>query len=179
MASSYLINKYYSSFKGLDVRSNDLVRPSSYASEILNASYTKTGAIVKRNGSQIKATNVGGGGLTTWQDVNLTTGDIKEKLITIDNSLHVLKDGYISITYSGSLIAYCIFYLNKTNNEFYFDLYEDSALVGSFPLGTGVDEISPITISDLTTSINSITDFSATAIGDTAVPAAYLDIQEG
>lgn len=179
MASPYLINKYYASFRGLDVRSNDLTRGTQNASEMLNAAYTKTGAIVKRGGSHVKTPSTGGGGLTTWQDINLTSGATSNKLVAIDDNLSVLRTGSINVTYSGLDLAYAIIYLDKTDGIFYLDVFEDSDLVLHFNMGMGIEESTPVTISDASAAINALTNFSTTLTGDGTVPAAFLDIEEG
>jgi len=176
MAAPYINNKYYASFRGLDVRSNDLIRPSANASDMLNADYTKTGAIVKRKGVKASTASAGGAGLGTWADVNLTTGAITNKLIAIDDNLHYLAEHSLNITYSGVGSARAELYLDKDTGNFYLDLLDDEVLVLHESLGTGIEEASPVTLGGLITAINAVSDFAATATGATTISAAFLTI---
>ena len=176
MAVRNILSKAFGNFKGLDLRSSELVTDPSFATEIQNASYNKAGAIIKRNGQQIKAPSKGGLGLGIYSNIDTTTGVNTQELLAIDNKLHKLVSYTLSITYSGSDIALFSITYNVDEEAFYATIVEDQATVLSFLLGTGKEEVSPVTIANLVTAINAVTNFTAVASGATTTPAAYLDL---
>lgn len=176
MAVNNLLNKGFANFRGLDLRSSDLQRSSEHASEIKNADFRKTGAMVKRKGYQCKSTSTGGFGLHTYNDIDTTTGKITEKIVAIDSNLHIGTSETLTITYSGAGVAYCEMFLDSATGNFFFDVYEDNVRILNKDLGAGVEEASPVALSDLISDINALADFSAVASGITTEPAAFLNI---
>jgi hypothetical protein len=176
MAVRNILSKAFGNFKGLDLRSSELVTDPFFATEIQNASYNKAGAITKRNGQQIKAPTKGGLGLGIYSNINTITGVNTQELLAVDDKLHKLSTYTLSLTYSGSDIALFSITYDTTLNTFSATIVEDQATVLSFSLGTGKEEASPITISDLVTAINAVANFTATASGATTTPAAYIDL---
>lgn len=175
MASDYKLIKSFSSFRGLDLRSSDLIRPPEFASDITNLEYRKSGTMTKRKGYHAKEESTGGAGLGVYADVNNTTGKITEKVVTVDSNLHVLTEETLTITYSGADTAYVDIYLSSDGN-FYLDLYDDNTRVLNKSLGTGIDEASPITVTSCKTDIDATANFSAVISGNGGQPAAFLQI---
>jgi len=175
MARNVLIKSFFND-RGLDLRSSDLVRESRFASTMLNEDYRKSGALNKRKGNQAKVDTKGGAGLGVFANVNLTTGDITEELVTVDANLHKISDGTFTVTYTGSGIARMNLFVDSTTSTFHFTLVEDETTLLDSDLGTGIDEASVITLTNLKTSVDALTDFSAVIVGNTASPAAFLDI---
>lgn len=171
---SYQLVKSFAAFKGLDLRSGDLLRAREYASDTTNCDFRSTAALNKRKGYQHKET-VGGGGISVWSDLNTTTGEITDKLVVADSTLRLKEAGSITLTYGGAGTAYTNIYAN--GSAILLDLYEDDVLITSQDLGTGL-EASPITISDITSTLNALTDFTASSTGTSTIPAAFLDTVE-
>ncbi len=179
MGVNYNLNKAFTNFKGVDLRSSDLLRPQGSASDMLNATYRKTGSISKRLGFHTTTEQAGAAGLNVYANVDSTTGQITEEIICIDSTLRRYTEQTLTVTYSGGASAYTDIYLIEdtvNGNGFFFDLYADNVRVLNFDLGVGVNEASPVTISNLVTAINAVSDFSASASVSTSTPAAFLDL---
>lgn len=172
-----ILKKIFQSFKGLDLRSSDILRSEDSATQLENMTYRQTGAMNKRKGYRwTSADGNAGYGLTTYNNVNLTTGIVTEEIIGIDDNLLKLQPYSFTITYTGTANSntYYTMEYDSTNDEFVFKLYDDTVLVLTQSLGLG-NEGSPVTISDLTTAINAETNFSCPAAdGGTTSPAAYI-----
>lgn len=175
MASQYRLVKSFASFRGLDLRSGDLTRAREFASSVTNCDFRSTAALSKRKGWQHCAIPSGVIGAAIYSDLDTTTGIITDKLVTINNTVSVLKQGSISLSYSGSGNVYVT--IKATGSIIELNLFEDDVLVTTQDLGTG-RESGPITIADLTTALNALTDFSATSTLATSTPAAFLDLTD-
>lgn len=177
MAADYKLIKAFNAFRGIDLRSSDIVRPAEFASDLLNVDYRDTGAMDKRKGYQARIQENGGAGLSVYSDIDINTGQVTEKLVCVDSTLSVMLEEELSITYSGSATAYTDLYLDDDDLTFYLDLYEDNTRVLHFPIGVGVDEPSPVLVDDVVTAINGVTNFSASAGANAnIVPAAFLEV---
>jgi hypothetical protein len=175
MAANYTLVKSFAAFKGLDLRSGDLLRLKEFSSGTSNCDFRSTSALSKRKGVQTKASGIGQGGISTWSDLNTSTGEITNKIVAVDSTLHVLESGTMSISYAGSGIAY--YTMESDGTEFIFTLIEDDTIITQQQLGTGL-ESSPTTIADLSSAIDSQTDFTSSVTGTDTVPAAFLDVSE-
>lgn len=171
---SYQLVKSFASFRGLDLRNGDLTRAREFASSIDNCDFRSTAALSKRKGYQHKET-LGGAGTSIWSDLNTTTGIITNKLVTADSTLRVKETGNIDLSYTGSGTAYVT--ISATGSSVGLNLYEDDTIVTTQNLGTGF-ESSPITMSALTTTLNGLTDFTASLTGTASEPAAFLDVTQ-
>lgn len=170
-----LIQSFFND-KGLDLRSSDLVRPSEFASDMLNEDYRKTGAINKRKGYQAKVNDVGGNGLGVYANVNLTTGAITEELVTVDDNLHRISNQTFTVTYTGSNVARMSMSLDPSTSTFKFVLTDNEVEVLNFDLGVGINEASPKTLSQLKTAVDAVTNFSSTISGSSSAVAAFIKI---
>ena len=176
MAVDHKLLKGFANFQGLDLRSSDLQRSSEFATEALNVDFRKTGAMTKRKGHQAKQGTFGGFGTGVFADLNTTTGQITEKLVTVDSNLYIQKNETLTITYTGPDLARADLYLLDDGSEFVLDLYDDNVLVSQISLGLVKGESSFKDIATLVTEITAVTNFSAVASGNDTRPAAFLDI---
>jgi hypothetical protein len=174
--SEYILTRRYTNHYGLDLKSSDLNRPIEYASDMMNAQYRKSGAIEKRLGYKPVAPSQGGHGLFTYTRVNPSTNVIEEIALEVSNTVHRVYTTSVTVTYSGSADAVLISIFYDTNlAQYVFQILEDT-LIHTINLGTGFDEASPVTIANLVTAINAISNFSASASGSTSISAALLKI---
>ena len=173
---AYTISKYYRNILGLDLRVSDLLRSKNAATEAKNVLLRQTGALSKRNGYQINTEiNDGSGGLVKFNNVALGTGTITEELLCTDDDLHKHTEQTLTITYTGSNTAYFDLYLDDSDSKFKFDMYDNNVRVLALDLGTG-EEGTPVTIANLKTNVDAVTDFSMTISDAGSSPAAYATI---
>lgn len=172
-----LLKKTYQHHSGVDRKSSDLFRPETYAEDMRNAEYSPTGAIVKRVGYQMHAADAGGYGLYTYRKADPVTGDITEHVVTVDQNLYNLLQSTITVVYSGINPSASInIFLDSVTRTYKCQMMEGINTVLDYDLGTGFDEASPITLANLKTQIDAVTNFAATISGSTTVPAAFLKV---
>jgi hypothetical protein len=175
------LKKIFQSFKGLDLRTSDLLRSEDAATSLLNMNYRQTGAMTKRKGYKWATDDgTGGYGLTTFANTNLTTGVVTEEVISVDDNLQKLQPYSFTITYSGAANSntYYKVFFNTTTSTYQFLLYDTAVLVLTHDMGIG-SEGGFDTISDLTTAINAISDFACPAAdGGTTTQSAYIPVTE-
>ncbi len=176
MAGKNTLIKSFFNDQGLDLSSSDLTRPKAFASGLLNEDYRKTGAINKRKGFQGKFDNVGGNGLSIFSNVNKTTGDIVQEMVTLDDNLHSLSDQTFTVTYGGANVARMNMFLDTTTSTFHFTLIDDEVEVLDFDMGVGIDEVSVITLSALKIAVDAITSFTSVISGSVALPSSFIAI---
>jgi hypothetical protein len=175
------LKKIFQSFKGLDLRTSDLLRSEDAATSLKNMTYRQTGAMTKRKGYKwVTEEGTGCYGLSTFSNTNLTTGVVTEEVISIDANLQKLTNYSFTITYSGATNSntyYKVFY-NTTTSTYQFLLYDTAVLVLTHDLGVG-DEGGFDTIGDLTTAIHAVSDFACPAAdGGTTSPSAFIPVTE-
>lgn len=174
-----LLQKIFQSFKGLDLRTSDLLRSNDAATALNNMIYRQTGAMTKRKGYKWATESAAGGyGLFTYNNVNLTTGEVTEEAISIDDNLTKLTPYSFTITYTGTANSntYYKSLFNVDTSTYEFLLYDNGTLVLTHDMGIG-NEGGFDTISDLTTAINGITNFTcSTATGGTTSPSAFIPV---
>jgi hypothetical protein len=170
------ISKYYSNILGLDLRVSDLLRSTNAATEAKNILLRQTGALSKRGGYQINTDiGMGSAGLIKYNNINIGTGIITENLLSLDDDLHKYTEQTYTITYSGSTTAYYDMYLDDATATFTFELYNNNVLVLDLDLGTG-EEASPVTMAQLKTNVDAVSDFSLVITDGGGTPAAYSTI---
>lgn len=181
MAQISKLFKVFTAFKGLDLRSSDILRSDEAATAMQNMTFRQTGALSKRKGYQTKDQTGNGGsyGMTTFNNVNTTTGAVTEEVIGIDDNLQKLTTYSFTITYTGSNSGvYYDMYLH-TDGKFYFDVYDNYARVLNKDCGTGYETSGRVAISDLTTAINALTDFTCGAASGAATnSAAFIPVAD-
>jgi hypothetical protein len=177
LAEENVLAKRYNNFLGVDYKSNDLVRPIEFASDALNAQYTKVGTITKREGFQYRAASSGISGLFSYNRIDPDTGKAAPELISLDDEIRKLIESTITITYTGSeaFVPLNLFY-DEESAEFRCTIDDGTTNVLDFDIGIGVDESSPVTVEDLRAAIDALANFSASITGSTTVPAAFLKL---
>jgi len=173
-----LIKRYYNQ-RGLDLKSNDLLRGADFASDMRNAEHTQEGGLNKRPGYQGHAESAGGYGTWTYHKLDPATGADVSEVVTIDQNLYRLSTTTLAVTYSGAAISSTIsIFLDTTgvSNVYKCQILEDAVLVLDTELDIGFDELSPKDMDTLAAEINAIADYAAVVTGDGTVPAAFLKI---
>lgn len=171
---STLVKQFINHF-GLDLKSNDIVRDSRFATGIKNAQYKKNGNIGKRSGYRAMALSAGGYGLTAYERINPTSGLTETEIITVDENLYKLNISTFTVDYSGSELSVVIeIFFDEDDNEFKCQIIEGVTMVVDEGLGTGFDEGVTVTLANLKATIDAVTNFSVTITGEDTVPAAFL-----
>lgn len=169
--------KRFLNHKGVDLKSSDLLRPSDYAADMVNAQYSDGGAIEKRSGFQAYSQTAGGYGSFTYQRINPTTGLSAYEFLSVDQNLWKQTNATFTVTYGGAnATAILSFFLSKTTLTYHLVLQEGDTTVLDFDCGIGFDETTPLTLANLKTAVDAVTGFSAAIVGATTTPAAFLQI---
>lgn len=170
------LQKQFVNHFGLDLKSNDIVRPTEFASKVKNAQYKKNGNVGKRRGYRGAADSAGGLGMGLYNRIQPSDGKLVPELLAVDGDLQKLNEASFTVTYAGSeaSVIYEIF-MDEETQTYKAQITEDVTLVMDEDLGVGIDEASPVTLADLKATVDAITDFTATIVGDDTTPAAYLD----
>lgn len=172
-----ILQKQFVNHFGLDLRSSDIVRSEQHASLIKNAQYKKDGSIEKRKGYRACAESVGGSGLFVYNRIDPETGLEEDILLSADDSLHRLVDGTFTINYAGAdPIAILEIFVDPDTETLKCQITEGTTVVLDEDLGKGFDEASIVDLSDLKTAIDAVAGFSATIVGSTTIPAAFLTL---
>lgn len=159
-------------FRGLDLRTSDLLRDPHAATEADNVIFTDAEGFSARPGNRGIAASVGGLGLAKYIYQDTVTGaDTVEKL-SIGQNLFKINTGTLAISYSGAGSSiYCDCF--AVGEQWLFRLVVDDVVQYSKYLGLGYDEASPVMISTLRTEVDALSDFAATLTG-TDNSAAFL-----
>ena len=173
------LSKVFQSFKGLDLRTSDILRTDNAATSLNNMTYRQTGAMSKRKGFQFTTdSGKGGYGLFTFNNVNIDSGAVTEEVLSVDDNLQSLVTHSFTITYTGAANSntYYTLFLDTNTSTFKFKLYDNGDIVLDSDLGDGTDG-ADATVNDLTTAINAETNFTCTsASGGTSEPAAFIPV---
>lgn len=174
---AYNISKFYRNILGLDLRVSDLLRDQGSATEAINVTYRQTGALSKRQGSQLRTTKntVGDAGLIKFNNVELGTGTITEELLSINANLNTYTTQTYTLIYSGSNVADYTFALDKATGNFIFSLYDDNNLVFSRDCGNG-HGASDTTVAQIKTEVDAEASFSMTITDAGSTPMAFTPI---
>lgn len=161
----HVFKKFYSNFKGIDLRSPDISQNPDAATAMINAAFRQTGSLNKRKGYQFCAPNTKGGyGCTIFENVN-SAGVTTNELLTIDQNLFKLSSDSFTITYSpgdSSTGRYSL-YFDSDDSTFYFDVYDGtSTRVLHYDLGNGYSGTNR-TVANLVTELNLLTDVVASS----------------
>jgi len=177
VSTDHNLVKSFNSFKGLDLRVSDLLRENGSATEMKNCTLRSTGALSKRNGWQYATRTKGGLGASDYVNVTtLSSTTVTKEQLTVDNNMYKLVDDFFTITYTGSTSAYFDMLVEASDNNFYFNIYEDGAIIYNRNLGNGL-ELSFVDLATLISEINALTDFSCSSTGVTTEPAAFIPVQ--
>lgn len=192
MAVNHIVRQYYSSFRGLNLSTNDITRDPSEATEAENARIRDDGSIVKRNGYKYRNT-AGSYGLISFPKTNPTTGEITEELVLLDSIVSKQMSGTITISNAvgtGQPLSVSVIGDSDTNSFIisltYADLIDnngDVSIPGStttISLGDVTTTASLKTIAEVVTDITAVSGLSASASSgsDTSVPGASINLEE-
>lgn len=171
---AFLLKKYYDNFGGQNLRSPELTRNQSIATETKNCILSDNLSIRKRRGYEITITGQGGAGATTFNQVDIATGISTQSRVVVDDSLHIEQEQDIVVTYTGTTGNGAVsFLLDPDTATFKCNLYVDATIVHSIDCGTGKG-ISDISVTDLIAEIDTIAGFSATTTGTGNTRAAFV-----
>ena len=99
MGVDHKIVRHSGQFRGLDKRSSDVDRTIEYSSNMKNAAYRASGSINKRKGYHTTLTNTANSyGLTTFNNIDNTTGAVTEELLMVSDKLYKLVENEFKIT---------------------------------------------------------------------------------
>lgn len=169
------IRQYFNNHYGLDLKSTDLDRPIQYSSGMLNAQYAQSGTLEKRKGYRVRGNDGGGHGAFVYNRIDPSTGTVSEKLLVASNTVSEIAETTFTITYSGSNdVAIAELYFDESDQNFHLQLIVGTTIELDQDLGKGFDEASILTLAQLKTAVDAITDMSATISGTTSLPAAFL-----
>ena len=163
---------------GLDLKSSDIARDPRYASDMLNAQYKKNGNVGKREGYRCAAGNFGGSGLFTYNRINPVTAKEEISLVAVSDKIYNSQVTTVDIAYSGAELSVVLdIFFDTTALVYKTQIVEGTTQVLDHSMGTGIDEVSPLTLADLKIAIEGISgDYTVTITGNDAVPSAFIDL---
>jgi hypothetical protein len=174
MGVNHTLIRNSENFKGLDKRSSDLARTREYATDMLNATYRKTGAINKRKGFKINVKDDNNFyGASSLKSVSPLDGAVSEEIIAVNDSrIYKLLDFPFNIAYEGVSDVYVS--LIPQDTAFRFQVRsQDSLLLDQF-LGTGL-AASDLSVGDLKSTLNNL-QFTIATIPDTSYVTNVVEI---
>ena len=145
-------------------------RDPAPAIDLSNWEFHERGGLEGRHGSHVMQDTLGGFGLFPY--IYETTADVlTEEMLTVDENLHKLVEGSLTISYTGTNVnSYATVYVSA--GAMFCDLYDNGTRVLNANLGTGFNVTTPVTMASLKTDIDAVAAFDATIVGTTTVPAA-------
>lgn len=171
-----ILQKEYKNHYGIDLKSSDIDRPDQFASDILNAQYAKSGTIQKRKGFKARSASSGGHGVYTYKRIDPDTVSLSETFVSVSNKLHYLSESEITIAYTGAEpVSILNIHYDETTESWILTIDHETSNFATIELGKGFDEASIMTLADLKTAIDALTDYGATITGSTSTPAAFLE----
>ena len=188
MASQYTIVKKYNNWYGIDLKSSDLsIDP--YADTADNLTTGQLGTLEKRTGYHPTGNDSGPLGMFVYNRINPSTGVEEPEVLSVSDELKKLKILSISLNYSGSGTSaqFSLHYSPDAGEYIAYIVETTTSGVQQYPttgpgisLGNGLDDLAPVTITNLITAINALGtgQFSASlSAGNGSVPAAYIETQ--
>jgi len=167
----YSLKKHFRNFGGQDLRSPELLRDDTTATDTLNVSISENLSLTKRRGSQIHSESVGGAGSVTFNEVDIATGLDTQSRLVFDSGVRELKKGSVTVSYSGTDSPSVAVYV--LDGEFVLDLREDGDLTQRIPLGSGVG----ISDSSIATALSAMSSpFSFSVTGPSSINSAYINV---
>lgn len=164
----------YSDFSGVDLVTPLIVRSPNSAELMQNCTFKLSGSVARRAGWKYRAKNAAGDGFDIYSrnEAGLPT---KTRLIVAERLYKLTENNNFRISYSGSagtVFATCLY--DTVTSQWRFQLLEGTTEVLNFAIGKGMNEVSFITLANLKTAIDAVTNFAATITGATTGPAAFL-----
>lgn len=177
MPSQNKFVKRYKNFYGFDLKSSDLNYPEQYATDISNIDSNPVGSLVKRKGTAPHAEDAGPLGTFIYNRID-ENGNEAPELVSIGTTVKRWSETDIVITYTGaeaSASVSVIYVIPDTGTaEYRCILTAGSTTELNQGLGTGVDELTPYTCTQLKTAIDALPNWTASISGLGSVPAAYI-----
>lgn len=179
MAAARQIVKKFTSFLGLDERSSDLVIDPNYATAFESAQITRNTSIEKSPGYKALLDNLAYAGSARFGRINQDTGQIENEYIGISNTVSRRIEGTFTVAYTGSLAGVELsITTGEDDSTITLRIRESETSVYTKDLGKALDESSSVTLADLKTEIDALSDYSVTISGTTSTPAALLPYVE-
>lgn len=166
-----VFTKFFENFKGLDLRASDLTRKPEYASQLDNYILDRTQTLIGRKGFKAASQHANRStgpeyplwGLYNYIYLDQNTGETKEELIGVGDTLYRLAEGTITIAYAGAGAVATFSFLPNTVG-WIVDLQVDGVSQAGFPLNIthNASMVTPTTFSTLRTAINAVAGFTCT-----------------
>ena len=147
------LKKFFSNIRGLNLRTPELLKEVSYATDLRNVEFSENFSISKRRGYQARLAGFGKCGSFTYNKLDIETGEQTTEKILIDDTLRRVIEHKVAFTYSGDKTANYQFALNPETQNFELKFFEDGTVVKTINLGTG-KETKPLTAGELESAIN-------------------------
>jgi hypothetical protein len=168
------LSKYFENFGGINYRTPELLKNSTYSTELRNVRLSENFSLSKRRGYQ-HSSAAETGGLVTFINTNLTTGaTTTERLVTNANLNKInvrIFEIYIGTANAATAFT-CNVVLDPDTGTFKFYLVGE--VTKTIDLGTG-KEVAPYTLADLKTEIETGGEYLVEDdITDMTMPAAFL-----
>lgn len=181
MSVSFQHIKNFQEFRGVDLKSSDIERPSVYASGGKNSSHTERNGLVKRYGYQYKLHSVGGSGAYTYTKINATTGAEEPEVLLISDKVYKVVISSFTITYSGPATSDVLFtsFYSVADASFVAQIIEDGVVKLNSQLGIGFDAASVKTLTQFAAEVNAIPNYNMVITGLGSAPAAFMEITRG
>jgi hypothetical protein len=175
MPGPYQHIQKYQNFFGIDLKTNDLEFQDEFATVADNVNFSASGTLEKRKGYFTHGTQGAKFGIFTYNRVNSSGVEVPE-VIGVSNSVQKLVKATLQVSYSGSqdIVQISIRFYPDTG-VYRCVIIEQFSTVLDFSLGIGDQDPVPVTVGNLVSQINAIANFSASASGDTGIPASFLN----
>lgn len=170
---SFNLKKHFRNFGGQDLRSPELLRDDTTATETLNVSLSENLSLTKRRGFQITSSGVGGAGSVTFNTVDIATGIETVSRLVMDDNLHKRVQGTIELTYSG-MGTPSVSIRPSEEGKMVMYLYEDADIIQEIDLGVGTSVTDDMNIIDALMPMAA--PFSYTLTGPPTINAAFIRV---
>ena len=168
---SFNSKKHFNNFGGQDLRSPELLRDQSTATETLNVSLSENLSLTKRRGFETITQGPGGAGSVTFNQVDIATGIETRNRVVIDDTMHIAVDNSLDITYTGTgspAVENLV-----VDGEFTIRLSVDGDIVSTINLRSG-EEISDIELAVAVSEATIDPRFTVTINGESTINSAYI-----
>jgi hypothetical protein len=185
--SKYTHLRTVSSFRGVDLRSSDVLRSNGFASDgTKNVIPSPQGGWMTRPGAKMLASTYGSLGLAKYETVNIlgtkTTSVIGFGADSAANSAKPWKlvaDTFTLTNSHASLAATVTHYYDEATSQFRFKIVRGGSTLIDQALGVGT-EGGPYMLSTLRTAVNALTSFAMSApTNGSTCPAAFMEVLAG
>lgn len=161
---------------GLDLRSNDLLRNPDAASRCTNVDFRRTGTKTMRKGSKVISSSAGVCGSARYARISTADASETNEKLLLSDQLYKLSTGTLGIVYTPGTVYSAInvnILLDTTTRTWHFVIIADGTTLLDFNMGVGIEEVTPLNMSDLMAAINAVAGFAATNTGSN-ISCAFL-----